>query len=626
MSDVVERLAGRWPGLWESSLSATALAQIDSVAEPRWSPDGEWLSFLRTHNGEGRIIIVPATGGPELAVSGDPQAQAGGSYNGGYYTWASDSRSIVYTARDGKLWIVPIMGGRGRKLADAEGRQAAPAWAPDGAAIAYVASTADWSAIAVAPVDRASWPRQVNGQADFVSDPAWSPDSRKLAWVEWDVPNMPWDASRIMLAELPSGERRVVAGGDGESTAQPRFSPDGSHLAFLSDRHGWLNLWLADANGQNARPLLDETFEHGPPAWGHGLRSYAWSPNGRQIAFMRNDDGNWRLYRVDVSTGIILPIDEGDGMRTGVSWSPRNQVAYVQSLAQSPPVVKVVDLETGHDRVVALAGVAALMRTDLVPAEAFRWTAQDGTTLYGHLYRPRQSSDRPFPLLILLHGGPTSQSGVGWSSQAQYFVQRGWVVLVPEYRGSTGYGRAYAQALREHWGVYDVTDTADGVDALAESGLIDPKRVVAMGGSAGGYTTLMLLALAGDRFAAGVDLYGVADLWELNEKTHRFEAHYNHSLIGPLPESSRQYDERSPVNLADRIKAPLLVLQGDADPVVPKSQSDALVEAVRRHGGTVEYQVYAGEGHGWSRAETMIDALERIDRFLVNRVLLRSQR
>ncbi len=624
MVSVVERLAGGIPGLWESALSPTVLAQIDSVAEPRWSPDGQWLSFLRTHNGEGRIVVVPAAGGPELAVSGDPQAQAGGSYNGGYYTWAPDSQSIAYAARDGKLWIVPIMGGPARRLLESEGRQAAPTWSPDGSTIAYVASTPEWSAIAVAPVDGSAWPRRVSGPADFVLDPAWSPDSRRLAWLEWDVPNMPWDASRIVVADLRTGERSIVAGAENESTSQPRFSPDGKFLAFLSDRLGWLNLWLADGDGQRARPLLNETFEHGPPSWGPGARTYVWSPDSHEIAFLRNDDGNWRLYRIDVASGAIHAVADDDGIRAAVSWSSRDQLAYIQSSPQSPPQVKVVDLETGKDRVVAYTGIGALVRMDLAPAEAFTWTARDGTALYGHLYRPRQAADRPFPLLVLLHGGPTSQAGVGWNSQIQYFVQRGWVVFVPEYRGSTGYGRAYAQALHENWGVYDVTDTVDGIDALHESGLIDPKRVAAMGGSAGGYTTLMLLALAGDRFAAGVDLYGVADLWELNEVTHRFEAHYNHSLIGPLPESFRRYDERSPVKLADRIKAPLLVLQGDADPVVPKSQSDTLVEAIRRHGGTVEYHVYAGEGHGWSRTETTKDALEHIDRFLVNWVLLRS--
>jgi dipeptidyl aminopeptidase/acylaminoacyl peptidase len=196
-------------------------------------------------------------------------------------------------------------------------------------------------------------------------------------------------------------------------------------------------------------------------------------------------------------------------------------------------------------------------------------------------------------------------------------------VFAPEYRGSTGYGRAYTQALQGNWGVHDVNDTVDGIDALVAIGAIDRRRIAVMGGSAGGYTVLMLLALAGDRIRAGVDLFGVTDLWELEHGTHRLEAHYNHGLVGPLPEAAARYDERSPIYLADRITAPLLVLQGADDAVVPKWHSDLLVEAVRRNGGTVDYQVYPGEGHGWSRAATVRDALERTDRFLVNQVLLR---
>ncbi len=624
---IYERLAGDRPGLWESALTPRMLAQVASVAEPRWSPDGGHLAYISSRGGEGRLVVLPAAGGPELQISSDPPAQAGGAYSGGFHDWAPDGRSLVYVARDGKLWIVSAHGGRSRRLAEDDGRQRAPAWSPDGRSIAYVRETADASAIAVALIPREgespSWPRRVSGKADFVIDPTWSPGGDMIAWQEWDIPNMPWDGSRIVVANPESGERRIVAGGENEATAQPRFSPDGRYLAFLSDRSGWLNLWIATADGRDPRPLVAESYEHGGPTWGPGARTFAWSPDGSRIAYLRNDRGNWRLRMVDVATGATWGIDESDGVRAGLVWSSRNQLAFLHSAATAPTSLQILDLSSGETRTVALTAPGGLTEAGLAAPEAIEWTGRDGVTLHGHVYRPLRSTRYPTPLLVMLHGGPTGQFGVGWNGIIQYFVQRGWAVFTPDYRGSTGYGRAYTQALREHWGVYDVNDTMDGIEHLIRTGGIDSGRVAVMGGSAGGYTVLMLLALVGDRIRAGVDLYGVTDLWELNETTHRLEAHYNHHLIGPLPEAASRYIERSPIFLADRIKSPLLVLQGDADPVVPRSQSDALVEAVRRAGGTVEYHVYQGEGHGWSRAETQQNALETIDRFLIRYVILR---
>jgi dipeptidyl aminopeptidase/acylaminoacyl peptidase len=208
-----------------------------------------------------------------------------------------------------------------------------------------------------------------------------------------------------------------------------------------------------------------------------------------------------------------------------------------------------------------------------------------------------------------------------FNARVAFFLDRGWAVLAPDHRGSTGWGRSYAQALRGRWGELDVADTAAGMQAAADQGWADPRRMVPIGGSAGGFTVLLLLALHPELCAAGVDLYGVADLLELDETTHRFEAHYLHGVVGPLPDAVGLYRERSPVNVADRIRAPLLILQGSADKVVPPAQSLAVAEAVRASGGVVEHHVYEDEGHGWSRPGTVVDELERTESFLRRHVL-----
>jgi dipeptidyl aminopeptidase/acylaminoacyl peptidase len=202
-----------------------------------------------------------------------------------------------------------------------------------------------------------------------------------------------------------------------------------------------------------------------------------------------------------------------------------------------------------------------------------------------------------------------------------YWVDRGWAVLLVNYRGSTGYGRAYAQALREQWGLHDVTDTVSGARAMADRGWVDGRRMVVQGGSAGGYTVLLCLARHADVFAAGVDLFGVADLFKLAEETHRFESRYLDSLIGPLPATYTRYVERSPVTVADQIRAPLLVLQGNADEVVPPNQSQAIVDAVRAKGCAAELHLYPGEGHGWKKVENIADELTRVEKFLRRHVL-----
>jgi dipeptidyl aminopeptidase/acylaminoacyl peptidase len=239
------------------------------------------------------------------------------------------------------------------------------------------------------------------------------------------------------------------------------------------------------------------------------------------------------------------------------------------------------------------------------------------------LYRPATSATgtNPPPLILWVHGGPTGQTQVVWNNRLPFFLDRGWAVLFPDHRGSTGHGRAYVQALRGGWGDLDVRDCAAGLRAAANRGWADPRRMVVMGGSAGGFTVLNLLAHHPDLCAAGIDLFGVTDLFDLDETTHRFEKHYLHSIVGPLPETADRYRSRSPVNVAEQITSPLLILQGDSDPVVPPAQRRAIAARLQALGRTVELHEYEGESHGWLRPETVVDELERVESFLRRHVL-----
>jgi dipeptidyl aminopeptidase/acylaminoacyl peptidase len=324
---------------------------------------------------------------------------------------------------------------------------------------------------------------------------------------------------------------------------------------------------------------------------------------------------------VDVDSGEVRELARG--VHGGLSWRG-DRLAAVRSGAATPTRIVVHHGEGLNDRLVVAQGPAAGFEgAGLVEPELVSWNSDDGAEIPGRLYRPTAPSDGPPPLIAWVHGGPTDQMEVVFNARIAFWIDRGWAVLVPDHRGSTGHGRAFTQALAGRWGEADVADVAAGLRAAADEGWGHPRRLVAMGGSAGGFTVLNLLATHPELCAAGVELYGVANLFELDETTHRFEAHYLHSLVGPLPEAAEAYRERSPVNRLDAVGAPLLILQGSDDPVVPLAQSQAVADGLRQRGRTVELHVYEGEGHGWGRPETVIDELERTEAFLTRHVLRR---
>lgn len=592
-----------------------------TVAEPRLSPDGARLAFVATAHGRAAVTVVPAGGGAEVTVTAGPPPRPAAAYGGGAFDWTPDGSAVVYAAVDGGLWLVPSGGGRPRQVVEPPraGPATAPAVAPDGDRVAYLV---DSHHVAVASLaEDGPWPVRLSGGADFCFDPAWSPDGRVVAWHEWDVPAMPWDSSRIAVAPADgSGRPAVVSGGDGVSVGQPRFSPSGDRLGFLSDAGGWLNLWSAAPDGAGAAPLLKEEVEHGEPSWGPGQRSWAWSPDGRSVAVCRNELGFGSLHVLDVDRGDLRRL--GNGVHGGLSWVG-GTLAAVRSGARAPTQVVAYDVAAGERRTLARGPAGGFEGSaGLVEPEAVTWPGGDGGTVHGRLYRPagRPGTGRP-PMLVWVHGGPTGQWPVSFVPRFTYFVDRGWSVLVPDHRGSTGHGRAYTQAMAGRWGELDVADCAAGMRAASERGWADPRRMVPIGGSAGGFTVLNLLAHHPELCAAGVDLYGVADLFDLDETTHRFEAHYLHTAVGPLPEAAGRYRERSPVTVVDRIAAPLLILQGGDDPVVPPAQSAAIADRLRARGATVEHHVYPGEGHGWTHPETVVDELERVESFLRRHVL-----
>jgi dipeptidyl aminopeptidase/acylaminoacyl peptidase len=565
------------------------------LSEPRVDPTGAQVAYVVRDAGGTFLAAVPVTGGPEVILTTEPQP----AFRGGVFDWLPDGTGLVYATRTGDLALVSMYGGAARVvLLDA--KASGVAVAPDGERIAFAADMAD---IAVFDVRHGDVEFK-ESRADFCIDPAWSPDGI-LAWHEWYRPDMPWDESAIVI------EGELVAGGPDEvATQQPRWSSDG-RLAYLSDFAGFMRLHV---HGDPAfgTPFVDEPFEHGDPTWGPGQRSFAWSPDGSAIAFARNEEGFGRLVTVDLATREITE-ELSLGICSALSWQG-GTLACLRTATRTPTAVTVFD---PRSRAVARGPVGGFLGSYLPDPEVVHWTGDDGGEVHGRLYAP----DPEAPLLVWVHGGPTDQRRVTFDGRLAFFRSRGWAVLVPDFRGSTGWGREYQQALRGRWGELDVVDVAAGIEHACKEGWGDPRRVVAMGASAGGFTVLRLLQTRPGLVAAGIALYPVVDLLDLAANTWRYEAHYTDTLVGPRPEAETLYRERSPITAAERITDPLLLLHGTDDVVVPAAQSAALADRIRAAGGVVEHHDYEGEGHGWSRPATTEDELARVAAFLDRHVL-----
>lgn len=606
-------------------LPAAACAGGRSLSEPCLSPDASAVAFVAGDADGARVVVVDLasvfglrpekelsarrTAG-ERVIAADPEP----ADRGGVLAWLADGGRLAYATRVGDVAVARSAGGARLVASGVEGGASALAASPDGSRLAFVAGT---RAVCTVGVDGA--PVEVVGDgADFALDPAWSPHGERLAWMEWDVPAMPWDAARIVLGRPTpgAGATVVVAGGPDVSVQEPRFAPDGSALAFLCDAGGWRNLWVARADGTHPRPLVVDDHEHGGAVWGGGQRSFAWSPDSGSIAFTRNEGGFGRLCVVDVASGSVRELCRG--IHSSITWAG-GTVACLRSGARTPTSVVAIEAATGERRVVATGPHPDLVAaaSSMAEPEVVEWRAPDGAVVHGRLWPPPAGAagERPPPLIVWAHGGPTDQRQVTFDARLAFFATRGWAVLHPDPRGSTGWGRAWAQGLRERWGEVDVEDVAAGAEAAVERGWADPARMVAMGGSAGGMTALLLAARDPDLWAAVVALYPVVDLLGLAATTHRFEAHYTVGLVGPLPESAGRHRARSPLARAGRIAAPVLLLHGSADQVVAPAQSAELAAVLRARGVVVEHHEYDGEGHGWRSSATVEDELERTEAF-----------
>ena len=450
---------------------------------------------------------------------------------------------------------------------------------------------------------------------DFVAAPRLGPDGTTLAWLQWNHPSMPWDATELMVRDLGTGEQTVVAGGPGESVSEPRWHPDGS-LWFVSDRTDWWNLYRWTP-GSDIETVVRTDAEIGGPAWAFGSARYVVLTDGR-VVFGRRRAGFDRLGVRELD-GALVDLDVPFSLVSAVRPAGAGTVAVVAGSPTAEQGVFVVDVATSAVDPVRPPRDLGLDPRYLSVPEPVSFPSADGAgtprTAHALLYLPAHPDvegphgEHP-PLLVMIHGGPTAAAVPALNLGVQYWTSRGFAVVDVDHGGSTGYGRAYREELLGQWGVIDVADCLAAAGWLAAQRRVDGNRLCIRGGSAGGYTVLAALARADTPFAAGADHFGVADLEALASDTHKFESRYLDRLVGPYPAARDVYVERSPIHHVERLTRPLIVLQGSEDAIVPPGQSEKIVQALRERRVPVAYLLFDGEQHGFRRAENIRRALD----------------
>jgi dipeptidyl aminopeptidase/acylaminoacyl peptidase len=615
-------------GSWKSPITSD-LITAGSVRLGELRGDGDDLYWQEGRPSEaGRYVIVrrSADGTISDAIPQDFNARnAVHEYGGGAY--AVHNSAIYFTNWDDQRLYRLAPGGRPEPFtpepAIARGdRYADLEVTPDGRHIVCVRERhhedreAD-NELVVIPTDGGAEPHVIASGKDFYSSPRISPDGTAIAWTSWDHPNMPWDGTELWSATFRADGTIAfeshIAGNTDESIIQPEWSPAGL-LHYISDGTGLVSRWwnLHSWRDGAAVNLLAEDFDAAGSSWAFRFSTYC-----------LREDGSALIRKSEGANGVLVKVAPS-GSRTGAIEIPYSDISYLQYAGDSvyfigatptsePEIVR-LDIASGKTTVIKKSSSVTVEPDYISVSEPITFPTTENAVAHAYYYAPKnadfqgRSGELP-PLMVICHGGPTSATSPSLSLMTQFWTSRGVAVVDVNYRGSTGYGREYRNALRENWGRYDTHDCIAAADHLATRGLTDRHRTVIRGTSAGGYTTINALTFH-NVFAAGAAYYGIADLNVFLNDTHKFESRYLDSLIGPYPQEKQRYHDRSAINFTDQLNAPMIIFQGLEDKIVPPSQAEIMVKALEEKRIMHAYLPFEGEQHGFRKSENIGRALE----------------
>ena len=598
------------------NLTIEKLYMTRQVGRPTWSADGESIAFISNMSGRNNLWLVPAEGGWPMQLTVSDQRQSSP-------TWSPDGKWIAYQSDyDGdEQWdiflVSPTTGKVVNLTSTREIAESDPTWSPDGRYLAYLVKPKTSAAHEIDIYDMAM--REVKHlttgtpQDKGNYNPVWSRDGKYIVYTQAQAKGTD---SNIFIADVVMGKSTLLTPHQGEQLFSSNdISPDGKHVLFSSNAaNGYENIGLIEIATRKISWLTRDKWE---------IRGGEFSPDGKHITFTANVDGNEDIYLHDPATGksTALPISKGLNEPAGghsAFTKDGSRLLYYHNGPTAPGDLWVYTLATGESHQVTHSLVAGVRSEDMVEPYLVHYPSRDGKwTISAFLYVPfNMARNGQNAAIVYIHGGPTSQTLNSFNRFIQYAANQGYMVLAPNYRGSTGYGKEFQQANLFDMGGGDLQDVLAGVDWIKQTGHLDSKKIAVMGASYGGYLSMMSVTKAPEVWAAGVPIVPFVNWFTEIENEDPVLQQSDLATMGDVVKNKALYEDRSPINFINQIKAPLLLLAGGHDPRCPKSETQQVVDAIKKRGGTVDYKIYENEGHGFARVENQIDAYKRVADFL----------
>jgi dipeptidyl aminopeptidase/acylaminoacyl peptidase len=603
------------------SLTIEKLYMTRQIGRPTWSPDGKSIAFISNMSGRNNIWIVSSEGGwpTQLTVSDQRQASP---------AWSPDGKWIAYQSDyDGdELWDIFLVSPKTGKVVNLtntrEIAEMDPTWSPDGRYLAYRVKPKTSAAYEIDTYDTVM--REVKHlttgtpQDKRNSNPVWSKDGKFIVYTQEQAKGTD---SNIFIAEVATATSTLLTPHEGEKIySNNDISPDGRHVLVTSNaENGYDNIGLLEIATKDISWITKDKWQ---------IRGGEFSPDDKRITFTANVDGNEDIYLHDLADGksTVLPIPKGVNEPAGARYAftkDGSRLLYYHNGPTAPGDLWVYTLATGKSHQITHSLIGGVRSEDMVEPYLVHYPSRDGKwTISAFLYVPyNMARNGQNAAIVYIHGGPASQTVNSFNRFIQFAANQGYMVLAPNYRGSTGYGKEFRQANLFDRGGGDLQDVLAGVDWIKQTGHLDPKKIAVMGGSYGGYLSMMSVTKAPELWAAGVPIVPFVNWFTEIDNEDPVLQQSDLAAMGDPQKNKALYEDRSPINFIDQIKAPLLLLAGGHDPRCPKSETEQVVDAIKKRGGTVEYKIYENEGHGFARVENQIDAYKRVADFLLAHVV-----
>jgi dipeptidyl aminopeptidase/acylaminoacyl peptidase len=604
-------------------LTIDKLYTTRSIGKSAWSPDGKQVAFISNISGRNNLWLVAAEGGwpAQLTVSSQRQTDP---------AWSPQGRWIAYTSdTDGnEQWDIFLVSPRDGQVVNltntADISEENPAWSPDGAKLAYsvkAKSSPNYEIDVIEVGSRKITHLTANTPADWSNvSPIWSRDGK---WIVFTSQHAAGKDANVFVADAATGKAVNLTPHEGEHNfLATDVSADGQTILITSDAgNGYSNAALLNVATKRFTWLTQDTWE---------VNSGNFSSDGQTVTWSANIDGAVSVFVSDrppqqLNAGTraphILPLGEGINTPAGAETAfsrDGKYLLYYHDGPDSPNDLWIYDFAAQKTRQITHSLVGGLRSEDMVKPALVHYPSKDGKwQISAWVYAPYGAQrNGKNAAVVYVHGGPASQMQNGFIKNIQYLANQGFFVIAPNYRGSSGYGKEFEDANRFDMGGGDLEDVISAAEWLKKTGYVDPGKIVVMGGSYGGYLSMMAVTKAPELWAAGVPIVPFVNWFTEMENEDPLLRQYDMATMGDPQKDKDRLRERSPIYFVDRIKAPLLLLAGGNDPRCPHTEAEQVAGAIKKRNGVVELKVYENEGHGFSRIENQIDSMSRIGDFL----------